>query len=411
MIFVYLLVLVCSYWGLIHYLTMDITPIVVVLLALTSAISFLKFTPFKKYTKEVIWAVILNWSLVIVMGLSINFNYDTFEKGITQYILFPLVFISFCSIVQKVKFDKLFRFIIFINIPNLLGSFLEHSTGNYLLPTSHMQYIDGGVIRTAAFVGDMISLPLILGYCTIISVYLAISKRKIVYLVVAILYAASTFVSQSRGPFMATIIGVIIMFILMSNKKSTNAMFGKKTIFAIVIVALLLWLAYYIIVESTILDHTFLEDFAERIRTIFVWDNSNGDASNATRVEIWLNMYYLFLQNMWTGIGIGTTGSDRLVTIGATESAVFKRLVEIGIIGTASSVAMYIIMIRRALINIKNATSIKDKEEFIVLFSIVFVVFIEGFVLQIDEYFPATAFMWIAMSRLCVKPQKRILRK
>ena len=405
---IYFILIICCYWGLIRDITMDITPIVLVFMCILTLFQFIKKIPFKTYPPSVMFFLMVNWFTILLLG-TIH-NYDTFEKGITQYILFPLVFIVAAKRVSYINFQKLFRFIVIINIPNLLGSFYEHISGNYILTTSHIQYLQDGAIRTAAFVGDMISLPLILGFCTLVVLYMSITTKKPIYLFLSIIYAAGTFISQSRGPFMAMVIGAIVMLVLLSNKNSTKSIIGKNSIVALMFITLLLWAAYYLIVQTTFFDNTFFADFAERIRTIFIWDNSNGDASNATRVEIWLNMFDLFMTNPWVGIGIGTTGSDRLVTIGATESALIKRLVEIGVVGTVVNLSMYLIMLRTALLNIRDTLSIEEKEIKIVLFSIVVVVLIEGIVLQIDEYFPATTFMWIAFAYLCttkynVKPR------
>ena len=398
---IYFLLFICCYWGLIRDLTIDITPIVVVCLCLLTFLQFIKRVPFKIYPSSVMFFLMINWLCILLLGSIHNYNYDTFEKGITQYILFPLVFIVAAKRASCINYQNLFRFISFINIPNLLGSFYEHISGNYILSTSHIQYLQDGAIRTAAFVGDMISLPLILGFCTLIVLYKCITTKNPIYLFLSILYAAGTFISQSRGPFMAMVIGAIVMLILLSNKNSTKSILGRNSVIAIIFITLLLWYAYYLIVQTTILDNTVFAGFADRIRTIFIWDNSNGDASNATRVEIWINMFDMFLSNPWLGIGIGTTGSDRLVTIGATESALIKRLVELGLVGMTINLAMYFVMLRTALVNIRNTHDIKDKEIKIVLFSIVVVILIEGIVLQIDEYFPATTFMWIAMAYLC----------
>lgn len=400
---IYILLFICCYWGLIRDFLMDLTPVIVVFLFLATVFQFIKRTPFKKYNISILLFIVINWGCILILGLTHNYTYATFEKGITQYILFPLVFIAVCEQASRVNYTHLFKYLAILNIPNLIGSFYEHISGNYILTTSHVQYLQDGAIRTAAFVGDMISLPLILGYCVLTLLYLGISTKNPIYYISSIAYAIGTFLSQSRGPFMAMLIGTIVMLILLSNKRSTKSIFGKKSIITTSLIVLLLWGAYYIIVQTTILDNTFLFDFAERIRTIFIWDNSNGDASNATRVEIWLNMFDLFLANPWYGIGIGTTGSDRLVTIGATESALIKRLVELGIVGMTINLVMYFVMLKTALFNIRKTYNIKDKEIKIVLFSIVVVVLIEGIVLQIDEYFPATTFMWISMSYLCTK--------
>lgn len=211
-----------------------------------------------------------------------------------------------------------------------MGSIYESIVGKYILPNSHFQFLDDGNIRTAAFNGDMIALPVFLGISACYEFAHYLKDKKHIRLLMVAVFMIGLFVTHSRGPLVGTCLGLAIIYLLDSKRRARHKGINKKIIVRIFAIAALGALAFFVIVYSPILDNTPLAYFAARVRTIFVWDNSNGDHSNATRVYLWRYFWNMFLHNFMFGIGIGSTGTDLAVTIGSTESGLIKRLVELG---------------------------------------------------------------------------------
>ena len=387
-----LLLFYCSYRALISFLLFDFQPIVLVVTSLFAIYNILFKRTLTSLNRTIVIFLLLNWVYIIVNGL-LFFKKETFIKGITQYILFLLIIFISCNGLQITIIKRLLKYLVFINIPNALGSIFETITKRYILPNSHYQFNDDGMIRTAAFNGDMIALPIILGICVMICIYYFSRNKKLLYLSLSFLFFIAAVASQSRGPLVAIMVSLVITFIMYNNSKNKGSL-SPTVIGRILSICLLFLLFYILVVETNIFSNTPLAHFAQRIRTIFVWDNSNGDHSNASRILIWGFWIKQFTLHPLLGQGIGVTGSDLDVTKGATESAVLKRLVELGAIGTVINITMLVLIIVHSINTIKRADE-KNKMLYCTIFSFLIMMCIEGLVLQIDEYYTATTVVWL----------------
>lgn len=397
MIGIYLFLFYCSYRALISELLFDINPIVIIILFLAGGFNSIIKKGYKSFDSRFLILLIIFWCYVFLNGLFF-YNLNTLIKGITQYILFvmPLFLIR---LDKKKSIVGLFKYYVFLNIPNAVGSIIEYITGKYLLSTSHIQYVNEGVLRTAAFTGSMIELPLLLGISLIFCLYLynECDKKK-VYLVLGILNCIGMILTQSRGPIVAVLVSILTYYILNGSVKK----YDKKIIRRIGIVIILFLIAYIFIFELGVLNDTGLQPFVERAKTVLVWTNNEYDHSNATRMNIWRYWIEQIKFHPVFGIGIGVTGSDRTVTMGVTESAILKRLVELGIVGTVLSFSLYFRFFKLA--NKKIFSNHFSKKEVLVVYSIFVMLVVEGLVLQIDEYFQATSVFWILAPLVLAPP-------
>lgn len=405
---VYLLLLYCSYRALIKCILFDLQPLVLILVCVFGILRFIKCRIYKEIDETFILLLGSFWIYIVLNGMFL-FNADTFIKGLTQYILFMMPMFACWNLIDINSFDSYARFIIVVNIPNMLGGIYEGITGKYILSTSHVQYNLDGKIRTAAFTGDMIALPMILGMCVILCMYLRSKSKGKKYVILGLLDLISILLTQSRGPLVATIIGMVFFFILTSNNTSSSLFKSKKVLLRVISMCFVLMLLYFVIIKTSLLDSTPLAHFAWRMRTIFTWTNSENDHSNATRILIWMKWIDEFKARPLFGAGIGITGSDSLVTKGPTESAVLKRLVELGIVGTVLSFGMLSRIIVCSIKKIRDCTTSRtaNRNVYISVFSCVILIFIEGMVLQVDEYFIATTYMWSFLSVVLSKSNRR----
>lgn len=402
--FLRLFLIYCSYRAFISEFFFDIQPIVIVFITLGGIFNFFSKKIYRRIDMKFMLFLTAFWTYILVNGIYF-LGQDTFAKGVTQYILFLMPLFAFWGCVDELNFDSISAFLIYINLPNAVGSIYEGITGSYILSSSHSQFIIDNKIRTAAFIGDMISLPLVLGFSLLFCVYLYIKSKNKKYIVYGVLNFIGIIASQSRGPLVAIVVAMVSYYLISGGYKNSRRNYGK-IFYRVFIVLLVAAMLYLIIVHTRILDNIGLSQVSERVKSIFAWENSERDHSNATRVFIWNKMLQLFLKNPMIGIGIGLTGSDISVTIGATESAILKRLVELGISGTFLNFLMLLRLLQCALKKVKMG----DENCYIyavVLASIV-IIFVEGVVLQVDEYFAATSYMWCLASLLLTKNTKEI---
>lgn len=407
-LYLLLLLLYCSFRATFEVFIPVIQTLILVLTLIIGSYKFL--TRYKYYSKTILGILIINYLYIIANGLFF-WNLPTFEKGITHYIVFTLVLFLFADSWDKFEIDRDLNIFSKFNIINACGSIYEAIRGEYILPTSHVQFNDDGRIRTAAFNGDMIALPIILGICALIELYLFIKDKKIHRLFLIFLYYIAILVTQSRGPLVGSVIGMVV-FILFLNadkykKRIWNRKLKKRIAFLICIAALL----YIIVVKSNILDGTSLEHFAIRMQSIFIWDNSNGDHSNATRVNLWKYYFEMIKEHPVFGIGIGKTGTDLDVTIGSTESGLVKRFVELGFVGAFINLFFLAVLEIKIVINLIRING-RKKMTALLSFCVSIIVLIEGIILQIDEYYTITTIYWLFVSlAIAKKPNRNSISK
>lgn len=339
-----------------------------------------------RFRKSTFFLYIVYVLFIIANGLYFE-NSERFQSAIFYYTIYPLLSVVLMN-KTRLNLTKICKFTIACTIPNILVGLYEFVFQRNLFSSSVLKIGIDGNIRPAGLAGSFISLPLVLGIGGIMCFYFYYENKRMVYLIGFILESVGIFFSMSRGPLVGYCIGLMILYILLAKEQSQ-----RKKVVAVSLIVLVLGVISAVVFSGVTFSNDFIDRILIRIRQIFVWDGSNGDASNVTRSNRWLYYLKLFLQKPIFGYGIGSTGSAianyQKITMGVTESSIIKRLIETGIVGTALFYGYLAVLAKKSF-----AMRKKSDTWFILFESIIVMFIIEHIVLQINEMLVPSILWW-----------------
>lgn len=339
------------------------------------------------FPKNAAFLYIIYSFYIIINGFYFE-NPERFQSAIFYYIIYPLLSVVLMN-KSQLNLEKICKYTIVCTIPNVFVGLYEFVTQRNLFSSSVLKIGIDGNIRPAGLTGSFISLPLALGVGGLICFYFYYESKRSVYLLGFILESIAIFFSMSRGPLVGYCIGLVILYISLAKEQSQ-----RKKVIAVSLIILLLGILTAIVFSGITFSNDFVNRVLIRVRQIFVWDGSNGDASNVTRSNRWFYYLKLFSKKPVFGYGIGSTGSAianyQKTTMGVTESSIIKRLVETGMVGTVLFYT-YLIVIAKSIVPSRN-----KKNMLSALFLSIIVMFIsEHVVLQINEMLVPSILWWI----------------
>lgn len=253
--------------------------------------------------------------------------------------------------------------------------------------------ITDGVLhdRYGSFAGGTLALGLTasfsLMYCLYEFVYSNNKSIKNIFLIIASLL--TIVFAQSRRYYLFVFIIGFLIYWFNPNREIKN----KKQKFKIILIST------FITVLLVVFLYIFRDTNYYLVRIFSVFDFS-GDESNVLRVVKWIEAIQYFLNNFWTGMGFGATGTigknfDPTVTsldeIIVAESYYLKILVECGIIFGLTYFALQIFFLKKAFNQLKNY------EVAFAAYSMIFF-FIESFTSTALESAISSMLFWISAS-------------
>lgn len=392
----YIIIFICCFGGFLACYSLNMTTALMYVLFLGfGCIGFLMCS-FKKIAISNTFIILINYIYIIANAIFLADKNDI-VSGLVQYIVCPMSFFAFLFLTKKANLHIILKIIMWFALINSVAGLFEFFSNRYIIPKIDA-YNPDGTVRICGFTGDFISFAMIIGFGILASLYFYCKIKSKKFLFYATFMLIVLFINRSRGPLVAVLI-CIATYIIYNNKiKSKDRITRKRLFFIFSGTVAALCLYYLIFVSDTMLNSAF-GFYIQRLRSIFVWSDMENDHTNATRIQIWTRSLSIFLDNIWFGTGIGSTGI-RNVKVGVTESAILKRLVELGVIGTFLNGLVYIKLLRFSMHNIKK---LDDSSKLIAIIFLLFVVMviIEGLILQIDEYAFSTTFLWLAFAVLC----------
>ena len=190
---------------------------------------------FKNNNKLIIRKYIFFFIFICAISALINnVSADVFILQLRSYLLPCVIYF----IVQRLKLStpqivSIFRNIIFLSIPVLISALYEFFTGKLLFVTKNRfgNYLnlDSETFRVHSTIGNPIDYSnfVIIIICTLLPSffynYYPIFKKKLT-VILSIIFFVSLFMSNSRGPIIALIFGIIVFFIK-TKKVRFNSLF------------------------------------------------------------------------------------------------------------------------------------------------------------------------------------------
>lgn len=399
------LIFICCFGGFLACYSLNMTTTLMYLVFLFfGAIGLLK-NSLKTLGPTTVILFIINFGYIILSALLLA-RPDDLIPGVVQYIVCPMAFFAFLALNKNADLKNILRLIIFFALVNSFAGVFEFFSNRYIIPKIDAYNLDGSV-RICGFTGDFISYAMVLGFGVLASFYFYYINKEKKYLLISLFMFVVLFINRSRGPLVATLISLAI-FITQKNKIDNRNKFTAKRLLFVFSAILFLVLAYYFVFVSDFLLDSHIGFYIQRLRSIFIWSDMENDHTNATRIQIWIRSLEIFREHFWFGTGIGGTGI-RNVQVGVTESAILKRLVELGFIGSVINGLVYLKVYRLAIHNLSNLDNNDKTIAFVFLLMSVMVV-IESLVLQIDEYSFITTFFWMFLALLCNLKKKNRLK-
>ena len=301
-------------------------------------------------------------------------------RAIYEYIYFMFFILSGILVARTVSIDRMEKIYDKVSV---LGAILPISALIEAVMATTSGYRAIGIGRSEMATGVLLGI-----YIQIL--YSSNCRNKKAWKLIMMMLAVVALISTgSRGPMAATFIATLINVVL--HKRSERGYVLK-----FIVISLIAFILVYVVLHTNFrTGNSEIDFYLLRIQSITNWNDGGG---NSTRLGRWDHYYQMYLKNFWIGIGPSKTGSwDMGVTLGATESALIRHLVELGTIG---AVLYYYTLLKCLVTGVRGFTKRVDMRittMYILHFSIFAVVFVEHFVLQITEEITCAFFMWWAL--------------
>lgn len=335
-----------------------------------------------KIRADVFNALFFLFIFYVILNLLVTENGSSY--ALFEYVFYMMYFFASCFVLNYVPISKVINIYEIVGMVIAIEAIWEFVTG--IIPyriTDEIQIIR----RAYGLIGSPLTLGMILAAITLMCIYEGIRGKKAHYVFAGITFLG-LIVTQSRGPLVGFIIGVMIM-LLCQGVIDYNIKW--KAIIRIILKIIFILMVGYFLLKIMSRYSLIAENLYKRVQTIWVW--SSDESSNYLRANRWSMALELVKEKPFLGIGVSSTGSRATTGINV-ESGVLKKLVETGIIGFTIYYAMMIWAI------VKNgAMALKHKKDYTPLaLGIISAIFIENIVMQIIE---SAGVFFIFMLFLC----------
>ena len=276
-----------------------------------------------KITKTPFWLCYSLMFIFVFMSLAILPLSNVY--ALYEYVFYFLMIFASFYIVQFLNINWLINVYLFFCTLLSIEAMWEFYTGNIIYRVGFT--FEQARRRSYGLVGSPLTLGMVLACSSIMSLYMITTKSK-KYIFVMILNLLGMFCSQSRGPIVSFIIGIITAYVCKTYSEGKNII--NQTI-KIVIGILFLIIFLYLLITFLGTHFIFFEDLFIRLSTIFVWNEA--EMSNFARMQHWMTAIDIFKQNPIIGQGVSSTGNHGTTGF-IPESGILKTFVETGILGS-----------------------------------------------------------------------------
>lgn len=310
------------------------------------------------------------------------------------YIILPSIMLSGYSLLKRVDLIFLTKCIAIASTVIAPLTMYEYFTKSYLLPTENDPYV---VFRSRVFADSCLSLGCEYAIGALLCIAIWKKTKHKIWFVYGILNIIGLLFTQSRGPLVGCLVGIIILawYDAWINRTSRKLFFMGTIALVAIIIFMIINSFGLITIDNPIIS---------RIISIGNWDSDEG---NIGRLFKWRAYSEVFLQSPIIGHGIGYVDNSRY---GVTESGIIQQLVEIGILGT---VLYYSFIIKILKYGDKYAKCNPNGEGYLIvgLIAACVCVLVENCVLQIFDNTIIGTLFWLFLSIIWFVSEGEIKRK
>ena len=321
--------------------------------------------------------------------------------GFYMYVYYQFILIATFAFLKKIYIEFCFTlFKVFGCISSLLAVYEMINSKLILGGIGYgKSYMGSYIVRAVVFSDSFLTLGMFFSIIILISMYHVLRKKNLkVNLLISIINVIGLLMTSSRGPLVATIVGYIVMYFLINPIDKTKTI---KRIINIILIFICISLLSYLVLDGTQGNDFYFEYVKDRLNSILDWTGESGNIGRLTR---WQQFLILFKQNFLFGSGVGTSGTRAAELVGALnpESGLFKRFLELGVIG---AIPFYYMILNIVLQGIKIYKKNIDKKNYICLplsIAIIIAILVEDCVMQITETVMVTALFWLFFAHILI---------
>lgn len=388
--------------------TYDISEYCSLLFILYGLLNYFFLKKLKKKDIEFLGVFCLYAIYVILNGFIVT-DSQHMLRGVYEYIFYVLIFFAMVPYIKRLRYEDfnfIFRILGFVGLIMAFLTFIEFFKGTSFL-TVLDSYAEGSWVtgygytfRPKVFSRSYLSHGLVMGIFSLFELHnYAVTKNK-KWILIYLLCLTAVIFTSSRGPLVATLVASVFYYF---NSPFAKRLTKKQIISFSLLFVIAIILIYLILFSDWKPSNNIVQYFLTRIRNIFNWTSDGGNVGRILRWEGYWNYYCN--HNIWLGNGAATAGSSGLNTImGSAESGVFKRLIELGIIGFVLYYFFSLSIICTSMkTRIKNVSIDNIK---LISISIILCILIDDITLQITEEIMIAYILWFFMSVLYVNARK-----
>ena len=331
----------------------------------------------------------ISLSIYILISAFLQDSQNQIQRALYEYIFYMFIFWGTYYWGRHAKIEDWAIILLVIGIVVSCLSWLEYLTHHYLL-TNTIEYVNPTTFRTIVFSRTFLAHGMVITFFTLLAIYKYITEKKKLFLFLSIFFFLTIFTTGSRGPLVACLVGIYIMFFLYETTRYGFTL--KKFIFLFLTIFGFIFVIFILLSDFQV-GNSIVDYFLNRFRSILNWSTDDG---NTGRISIWNYYFKIFKENFWLGVGPSQTGSWNLSgKYGVTESGILKRLCELGIIG---ALLHYMLVFNIFFMGIKKLKNYKNDLNLIFYLSLFIAVFVDDITLQATEEIIVSYLMWFALA-------------
>ena len=328
------------------------------------------------------------------------------SNGLYSYLYYQLLVVAWLYALKKINVRKLFSlFEAFGVVSSVLGVH-EVQTGKLLLGGTAYgkSFSNYYIVRAVVFSGSFLTLGMFLAICVIISFFQYESTKKMIHIFSMIMCLIGLIVTSSRGPLVATIVCLILIYLLFDTPNFKTR--ARKVITLFLTIAVLL-IVFLLLANTVMKNNYYVSYLRNRFQSIFDWTNESG---NVGRVNRWALFRKMFSKNWLFGIGIGGSGTRAAQLTGAlnTESGVLKRLLELGIFGSVIYYLFIFDILKSGFRYYLICTKTRKNSAILAGLAIIIAILIEETIMQITETIMVSSVFWMFIAYIILASQAKI---
>ena len=343
---------------------------------------------------------------IIFNGLLLTDNIRL-VRGLYEYVYYALIFFAMVGYMRRVTKDdmhKVFKVLAILGVVLAVLTAVEYVREATIIDIGRFSgsYLSGRgiVFRPRVFSRSFLSHGVVMAILGFANLYMYRHEKKKKWLVFYGICVIAVLLTLSRGPLAA--MGIATVIYLMDIKKlktiKKSKIFISAALFTIGVI-----LFYIVFLSNFTPANPQISMLLTRVRDTFDW---TGDAGNVGRLRIWTFYWDHFINhNIWIGSGTSITGSSGVNLMMVTESGILKRLVELGVIGSALNYGLIILIIKYSLKKRKECHGDAITENMFKLsIAIISLILINDITLQSTEEIMVSFNLWFFLALLFVIP-------